>query len=164
MNECCELRDIMYCWQNDKYDDACYSHIMSFLIQFGKCTYMTFHNSYCQKRALLNHAFPWCVLAHTHAQYKCLLIPYNSTFLCAGTGGRQGLQYDVAAIRTWNIHQDLVVPHAFEKTCPIYSSMDICLTQWVMFHWRFLLILFQHSIGAILASIHSMQYGTISFI
>ena len=32
--------------QYDTYDDACYSHGMTFLIDFGKSTDLTFHNSY----------------------------------------------------------------------------------------------------------------------
>ena len=32
----CYVKDVMWCVQYDKYDDACYSHGMTFLIQIWK--------------------------------------------------------------------------------------------------------------------------------
>ena len=83
----CYVQDVMCCVQNVMYDDACYSHGMTFLIQiwkvqslfifkFGKLT--NFPNPdlaspltwlsiiMLLERSILTHACPWCVLAYTH--------------------------------------------------------------------------------------------------
>ena len=41
-----DMKNVMYYLQNDMYDDACYFQRMTVLIQFGKSTDLTFHNSY----------------------------------------------------------------------------------------------------------------------
>ena len=38
----CYMQYFMCCVQYDMYDDACYSHGMTFLIRFGKSTDLTF--------------------------------------------------------------------------------------------------------------------------
>ena len=135
----CYVQDFMCCVQCHMYDDACYSHGTTFLIQSGKSTGLTFHKSCCQERAVLTHA---CGLAYTHTQYNCVLIPYNSTILGAGTGGCQSLRYDVAAIQTWSLHHDLVDPYDFEDVYRYYlaSMQDLssreCSTS-VSFHFNF---------------------------
>ena len=147
----------MCCVQYDTYYDACYSHGMTFLIQFGKSTDLTFHKSCCFGRVILTHACPWCVLAHTHTQYKCVLIPYKYLLLGAGTGGRQILRYDIAATRTWIFHPDMVGPHAFEAIYYHYLAQmqdlasGACSTS-VSFHIHFRLC-----IGVVLERIRLIQ-------
>ena len=129
--------------QNDMYDYICYSHSMTFLIRFCKFIVLTFHNSYRQERARLNHACPWCVLSYTHTQYKCVLIPYNSLLLGAGAGECQSLRDYAEVIRTWNIHTDFVGPLAFQDAYLLYSSLDVGMSQWSMFHQCFFPSYFQ---------------------
>ena len=116
---------------------------LTFLIPFGISTDLKFHKSCCQKRTIITHECHWCVLENTQTQYKCVLIPYNSTFLGAGTRGRQSLLIDAEALWTRSIHSNLVCPYSFEDSFPIYSSLVIRLSQWSMFHQHFFPVLFQ---------------------
>ena len=119
------------------YDDACYSHSMTFLIQFGKSTDLTFHNSYYQERALINHAYPWCVFAYTHTQYKCVLIPYNSLLYVQMLVNARAYETTLklsgrgAFIQAW---QALLLS---KDAYLLYSRLDVGLCQWSMFHQCF---------------------------
>ncbi len=59
----------MRCLQNDKCNDASYSHSMTFLIKFEKYTDLTFHNHVVRKELLLI----------MHVLGVCLHIPILST-------------------------------------------------------------------------------------
>ena len=71
------VKYVMCCLQNDKFDDACYTHGITFEIKilhvhwlswslFGKSTDLTFHKSCCKERSILTYACPFCVLSYTH--------------------------------------------------------------------------------------------------
>ena len=69
------VKDFMCCVQYDKYDDACYSNGMTFLIQIWLTNFCN-HNLVSPlnwlsiiillERSILTHACPWCVLAYTN--------------------------------------------------------------------------------------------------
>ena len=138
------MKYVMCCVQYEKNDNA---------YDWASPSDLTFHNSYCQERAILNHACPWCVLVYTHTQYKCVLIRYKSLLLGAGAGGRQSLRDYIEAIRMWSIHPDRVGPYAFEDAYLLYSSLEVGMSQWSMFNQRFFLTYFRRCIGAILTTL-----------
>ena len=106
----------------DDFPNQNFERSLTFLIPYWQVHRLVFPQSYCQERVVLTHSCPWCVLAYTHTLYKRVIIPQNSTILGAGTGGRQSLQVDIAAIRMYTLNPNLVGPHAFEDVYPYYIA------------------------------------------
>ena len=154
----------MCCVPNDMYYDACYTHSISFLIKFEKYIDLTFHNSYRQERSLFNHACPWCVLAYTHTQYKCVLIPYNSLLLGAGAAGSQNLRIEAEVILTWSFHPDWVGPHAFEDAYYFIIALNVDISQWSMSYQCFFPSYFQILYWCHFCNLYFYADMTMSFI
>ena len=130
--------DVMCCVTYDDYNDACYSHVMTFLTQYGKFTNFPNLNlaslltwlpkiMSLVKRCSFSCMSLVCACIYLYLVQVCTnpITLYN--FSCRQRWTLE-IHVDAETIQMWGIHTDFVWPHDFKDACLLYSSLVIGLS------------------------------------